>query len=143
MEWDYDYGFVMVSDDNGVTWTSLPSKKGSTIIGAYNPRQNQCQATYGNGITGVSDGQANSPTNPNRIDDAYPPAKFVDDEFDLSAYKGKNIILRFSYATDPGLAKRGWFIDDVEITADSEVFTRATSKRATSGRSCSRKAGPV
>ena len=26
-------------------------------------------------------------------------------------------MLRFSYATDPGLARPGWFIDDVEITA--------------------------
>ena len=125
IEWDYDYGFVMVSDDNGATWKSLPSKKGSTITSAYNPHQNQCHGSYGNGITGVSDGQPNSPTNPNRIDDAYPPAKFVDDEFDLSAYKGKTIILRFSYSTDPGLAKRGWFIDDVEITADNNVVYKS------------------
>ena len=26
-------------------------------------------------------------------------------------------MLRFSYATDPGLARPGWFIDDVKVTA--------------------------
>ncbi|HEX8281477.1 MAG TPA: immune inhibitor A domain-containing protein, partial [Chthoniobacterales bacterium] len=127
MEWDFDYGFVLVSEDGGVTWTSLPSKsaQSSTIIGAYNPRQNQCQASYGNGITGVSDGQGNTVSNPNRINDDYPPAQFVQDQFDLTAYKGKSIILRFSYATDAGLAKRGWFIDDIEITADSTTVYKS------------------
>ena len=132
MEWDYDYGFVLVSKDNGVTWKSLPSKsaQSSTISNTFNPQQNQCQATYNNGITGVSDGQGNTVTNPNRINNAYPPATFVQDQFDLTEFKGQPIILRFSYSTDPGLAKRGWFIDDIEVTADSTVVYKSDFEKS-------------
>ncbi|HVF73210.1 MAG TPA: immune inhibitor A domain-containing protein [Chthoniobacterales bacterium] len=120
IEWDYDYAFVLVSDDDGATWTSLPSQTGTTTPNAVNPHQNQCQMTYNNGITGVSDGDATNDVQ-KRADEDYSGAVFVTDSFDLTAYKGKTIILRFSYSTDPGLAKRGWFIDDVEIKADNNV----------------------
>ena len=120
IEWDYDYGFVLVSEDNGITWTSLASQNGSTTLNAFNPNANQCQSTYNNGITGVSDGNTADDTT-QRAQGQYPPAIFINDQFDLTPYKGKTIILRFSYSTDPGLAKRGWFIDDIEITADTTV----------------------
>lgn len=124
IEWDFDYGFVLVSDDGGRTWTSLASQNGSTTPSTINPNANACQSTYGNGITGVSDGDPNNDTQ-KRLTGDYSGAKFIDDQFDLSAYKGKEIILRFSYATDAGLAKRGWFIDDMEITADSAVVYKS------------------
>ncbi len=123
IEWDYDYGFVLVSEDGGDTWTSLASKK-STTIQNYNPNSNGCFTTYGNAITGVFEGGGNTQANPNRALGEYPASPgngFIDDEFDLTAFKGKSIILRFAYSSDPGLAKRGWFIDDVEITAGTEV----------------------
>jgi len=119
IEWDYDYGFVLVSDDGGRTWTSLASQNGTTIQG-FNPNASGCFTTYSNGITGVS-GDPNTVANPNRLTATYPTPVFIDDQFDLTAFKGKSIILRFSYATDPGLAFRGWFIDDIEIKADSKV----------------------
>jgi M6 family metalloprotease-like protein len=123
IEWDYDYGFVLVSDDGGRTWTSLVSQNSSTISNTWNPNANACQAAYNNGITGVSEGPGgnNTASNPNRLTGTYPPATFINDQFDLTPYKGKEIILRFSYSTDPGLAKRGWFIDDIEIKADNTV----------------------
>lgn len=120
IEWDFDYGFVMVSDDEGETWTALRSLNGTTISG-HNPNTNACYTTYGNAITGVSGTGANTTTNPSRQDDAYPAATFVADKFDLSAYKGKSIVLRFAYSTDSGLSKRGWFIDDIKITAGDRV----------------------
>ena len=126
IEWDYDYGFVLVSTDGGKTFTSLASRKGTTIAASYNPNTNACQSQYGNGITGVSGDGTNTQTNPHRnpafenIGNPYPPAVFIDDEYDLTAYKGQTIILRFAYSTDPGLAKRGWFIDDLSITADDQ-----------------------
>ena len=42
---------------------------------------------------------------------------FLDDEYDLSAAVGNQTVLRFSYSTDPGLTRPGWFIDDLRITA--------------------------
>ena len=31
-------------------------------------------------------------------------------------------MLRFSYSTDPGLARPGWFIDDIKVTAGDQVI---------------------
>lgn len=121
IEWDYDYGFVMVSEDDGETWASLPSANGTTISG-YNPNTNACYSTHDNGITGVSGTGPNTQSNTARTNDEYPAAVFIADQFDLSAYKGKAIILRFAYSTDSGLAKRGWFIDDIKISADDRVI---------------------
>lgn len=114
IEWDYDYGFVLASTDNGQTWQSLPSANGTTISG-YNPNANGCFTTYGNAITGVS-GESNTPANANRAQGTYPAARWIDDRYDLSAFKGQKLLLLLSYATDPGLAKRGWFVDSVSVT---------------------------
>ncbi len=128
MEWDWDYGFVMVSDDGGATWATLPSKNQTTIQG-FNPNMVECYATWGNGITGVSGAGPNTEDNPNRSTGlgglgavTYPPAQFIDDAFDLTPYKGKNITLRFSYYTDANTTKRGWLIDDLSISADERVI---------------------
>jgi M6 family metalloprotease-like protein len=123
IEWDWDYGFLLVSADGGRTWKSLPSKKGTTLDG-HNPNNAECYTTYGNGITGVS-GEPNELTNLNRTPNlpSYPAAQWIEDEFDLTEFKGQNIIVRFSYFTDPAETKRGWFIDDLAITADgSDVY---------------------
>ena len=42
---------------------------------------------------------------------------FLADSYDISDLVGRPPVLRFSYATDPGLARPGWFIDDVDVTA--------------------------
>ena len=122
IEWDYDYGFVLVSTDGGLNWESLASANGTTIANTYNPNANACMSRYNNGITGVSTGDPNVVANPDRLTTSYPEADFIEDEFDLTPYKGKQVILRFAYSTDPGLAKRGWFIDDISVTADDKVI---------------------
>lgn len=122
IEWDWDYGFVLASTDGGQTWKSLVSKKGTTLDG-FNPNNAECYTTYGNGITGVS-GDKNDLTNIDRVTPSYPAAQWIDDEFDLTPYKGQKLLLRFSYFTDAAAAKRGWFIDDLKITADAAtVYT--------------------
>jgi len=52
----------------------------------------------GNGIDGTSDG--------------WQPASF-----DMSAYAGKTVGLRFHYATDGGAGGLGFFVDDIELKA--------------------------
>jgi len=43
-------------------------------------------------------------------------------EFDLSAYAGKSIYLRFWYMTDWGTTYSGPFVDNVEVTADTTTL---------------------
>ena len=120
-EWDFDYGFVLTSKDGGKTFTSHASTRGTptTTPGTSNPNQSSCQAAYGNGITGSSSSYTD-PVNVqlDRTLGNYPDASFIADSFDISDLAGADApILRFSYSTDPGLARPGWFIDDVKVTA--------------------------
>jgi immune inhibitor A len=121
MEWDFDYGFVMVPsvDSSGnVTYQSLPSQNGYTTDAAINPNASDCQLTYGNGITGSS-GSYDAGTQtldraPNLT--SYPAPVFLTDSYDLTSFAGKASAIRFSYSTDPGVAHNGWYIDDLTIT---------------------------
>ena len=124
IEWDYDYGFVLGSTDNGKTYTSFSSAKGYTTPGPVNPNQNSCQSTYGNGLTGTSGSYAagTSALDRSPATTAFPDGGFLEDSYDLTSLAGKASVLRFSYATDPGLARPGWFIDDVVVKAGSQVI---------------------
>ncbi len=121
IEWDYDYGFVLTSGD-GKTWTSQASENGITTSNldptAGNPNQNGCQATYDNGITGTSGSYAAGTEAIDRKLSEYVEPEFISDAYDVSDLVGtKAPVVRFSYSTDPGLARPGWFIDDLVITA--------------------------
>jgi M6 family metalloprotease-like protein len=122
IEWDYDYGFVMISTDGGNTYTSLPSANGYTTPQAQNPTANACQAQYGNGITGATASYTGGTAAVDRVTGDYPTGPFVDDAYDLSSAVGHSTVLRFSYATDPGLARPGWFVDDIRIAAGDQVL---------------------
>ena len=93
----WDYAFVEVSTDGGSSWVQLPDKDGITT----NDDPFGRLIDYGglqNGITGSSDG-------------------WIQMRFDLSAYAGSNISLRFRYATDAAFVDQGMFVDDIEIDA--------------------------
>ncbi len=121
IEWDYDYGFVMtgVPDAAGkVTYAALPSENGYTTPLAQNPNANGCQTKFGNGITGTSGSYDAGTEAIDRAAGLTPAPVFVQDSYDLSSLAGKGgSTLRLSYATDPGLARLGWLIDDLKITA--------------------------
>ncbi|MFN2470591.1 MAG: immune inhibitor A domain-containing protein [Gaiellaceae bacterium] len=122
IEWDYDYGFVMTSTDQGINYKSYPSEKGFTTPSSTNPNANSCQAQYGNGITGTSGSYQNGTEATDRLLGNYPQSNnpvFLQDEYDLTDTAGKQTVLRFSYATDPGLARPGWFIDNLKVTVGS------------------------
>jgi M6 family metalloprotease-like protein len=121
IEWDYDYGFVMATAD-GATYTSLESQMGYTTPASQNPNQNACQGKYGNGLTGTSGSFAVGSAAVDRLAGNYPDGGFLLDSYDLSAFAGQETVLRFSYATDPGLARPGWFIDDLTVTIDGNVI---------------------
>ncbi|MCU1622969.1 MAG: Immune inhibitor peptidase [Frankiales bacterium] len=126
IEWDFDYGFVLkgVPDSKGkVSYTSAPSDNGYTTPMATNSNQNACQAKYGNGLTGTSHSAKAGTAAIDRVAGTYATPEFVDDSYDISSLAGvKGASLRFSYATDPGLAKLGWIIDDLKVTAGGKVL---------------------
>lgn len=93
IEQDWDYGSIQVKEDGSDTWVTVPGN----ITTTANPNQQN----PGNGITGSSNG-------------------WVDGIFDLSAYAGKKIDLRFNYWTDVAAIETGYYVDDIVITADGE-----------------------
>ena len=122
IEWDWDFAFLLASTD-GETWQALPSLEGTTLDG-YNPNGWECYDRYGHGTTGVSrldPGERNSLTNPDRHTVTYREAEWIEDRYDLTQFGGQSLILRFTYFTDPAVSKRGWFIDDLAITADGST----------------------
>jgi immune inhibitor A len=84
----WDYGYVMVSTDDGATWTPLASSRTTTD----DPHGN----AYGPGYTGESDG-------------------WVQEAVDLTPYAGRKIQVRFEYITDDAVTQPGLIIDDVSI----------------------------
>jgi immune inhibitor A len=127
IEWDYDYGFVLTSPDGGETYNSNPSEEGYTTSNtdptAGNPNQNGCQAAYDNGLTGNSASYDAGTQAIDRKAGDSPTPLFLSDTYDISELAGAETpVLRFSYSSDPGLARPGWFFDDIVVKAGDEVI---------------------
>ncbi len=71
-------------------------------------------AAEGNGIEGTTDG-------------------WVDATFDLSAYAGKTVGLRFHYKTDGGFAGQGLFVDDILVTSGSSTVVADGAEAGANG----------
>jgi hypothetical protein len=89
----WDFGFVQVSTNNGITWTSLENAYTSDVIDP-----DGYPAIYDNlpGLSGSSGG-------------------WINIDFDLSAYAGSTILIGFRYMTDWATENLGWYIDNVAI----------------------------
>jgi M6 family metalloprotease-like protein len=131
IEWDYDYGFVLATTDNGRSYKSYASESGYSTAASQNPNANGCQSQYGNGLTGSSGSFESGTQTLDRVTGTYPDAPFVDDSYDLSDLAGTPATLRLTYATDPGLARPGWFIDDLKVTAGDTVIYESDFETAT------------
>ena len=93
----WDYAFVEVSTDGGSSWTQLPDMDGITTNDDPNGRLIDFGGLQ-NGITGDSGG-------------------WIQMHFDLSAYAGSAIKVRFRYASDAAFLESGMFVDDIAIDA--------------------------
>ncbi len=129
IEWDYDYGYVLTSG-TGKDFVSHPSENGYTTSNtdplAGNPNQNGCQTALDNGITGTSGSYAAGTEVLDRKAGNTPAPVFVKDVYDISDLAGtKAPTLRFSYSTDPGLARPGGVIVDVVVKAGGKVVYRS------------------
>jgi immune inhibitor A len=91
IETDWDYASVQVKEAGSTTWTAI---KGNITTDTDPNEQNP-----GNGITGLSNG-------------------WVDASFDLSAYAGKKIEIKFNYWTDVAASLTGFYVDDISISVN-------------------------
>lgn len=85
IEEDWDYAYVNVSTDEGVTWQILPTNHTSTT----NPNG----TAFGPGITGQSGG-------------------WVQQTVNLTSFAGSKILFRLQYITDDAIHDRGACFDD-------------------------------
>jgi immune inhibitor A len=123
IEWDWDFAFVMVTSNNGSTYTALPSQKGyTTRASQHDPNAVACYQQFENGITGTSASYAAGTQETDRVTGVYGDSEFIEDRYDLSAFAGTaNVVVRFSYFTDAAVARPGWFIDNVKVTAGTQT----------------------
>jgi len=99
IEQGWDFGIVQVSTDGGLRWTSLA---GTGTTTAHDGNALGSIVAQLPGFSGVSDWSTRT--------------------FDLSAYAGKTVLLRFRMMTDeftlgnnPDESGAGWWIDDVRV----------------------------
>ena len=91
----WDYGYLMVSADDGATWA---------VIAAPGTTADDPHATaYGPGYTGSSGS------------DQFGPVGWRREQVDLSAYAGQQILVRFEMITDEATNQPGMVIDDVSL----------------------------
>jgi hypothetical protein len=93
----WDFGFVQVSADNGATWTSLSN---AYTTSDYDPSAHP--AIVAN-LPGLTD---------------YNPdwESWTTMNFDLTAYAGKTVMIRFRYMTDWGTTYEGWWINSATVS---------------------------
>ncbi len=97
----WDFGFVQVSTDGGLTWISL---NGTRTTYDHDPNAHPDIVAQLPGFTGSSEG-------------------WYTEQMNLSPYAGHEVIIRFRYMTDWAVAYPGWWIDDIKVTADgTEIF---------------------
>lgn len=108
IETEWDFLWVQVSTDSGTTWKTLTNTNTTCthdpqwVGGLYGFPDDLCGA----GLGGFTDYNANFP-DPNT------------ETFNLSAYAGKSVLLKFWYMTDSGTTYEGPFVDNVAITSGS------------------------
>ncbi|NMM62559.1 peptidase M6 [Clostridium sp. P21] len=93
IEETWDYGMVQVSTDEGKTWTSLANKNTRSEF-STNGRDSIKKNLPG--FTGTN-------------------GSWNQEQFDLTPYVGKKVLICFRYMTDDGTTKQGWFIKNISI----------------------------
>lgn len=88
LEQMWDYGYVMVSDDDGATWDILQTPHTTTDDAHH--------VAYGAGYTGAS-------------------GTWVEETLPLDAYTGENVLVRFELISDDAVTRPGIALDDVRI----------------------------
>lgn len=93
----WDFGFVQVSTDGGVTWVSLENEYTTYV---YDPDAHPDIVANLPGLTGA---------NPDWPD-------WTTMTFDLSAYAGQTVLIGFRYMTDWAVTFEGWYIKEASVS---------------------------
>ncbi|MFN7210995.1 MAG: hypothetical protein ACK4P1_11505, partial [Aggregatilineales bacterium] len=93
IEDNWDYAYLSVSEDGGETWRAIETSASRPSGGNHNP--------YGAAFSGKS-GAGDLP-------------EWIAVTADLSAYAGKQILLRFDYITDDAIDFEGMALDDLAL----------------------------
>lgn len=101
---EYDYASVQVREVGTSNWTAVEGNITTTANPNDDTPNDPTDRNPGHGITKDSGNQ------------------WVDAEFDLKAFKGKNLELKFNWWTDSNTPEQGIFIDDIKITADGNTI---------------------
>lgn len=96
IEQGYDYLYTEVSTDGGASYTPID---GTLADGSAIPRDGSGKPA----LTGTA-------------------AAYQKLTFPLDAYAGKQVSLRFRYATDGGVAQKGFTADEITVTADGATL---------------------
>jgi immune inhibitor A len=96
IEENWDYVYLVASDDDGKTWKMLKTEFGTDS----NPQG----SNYGWAWTGMSDDVASASQ-----------TGWVSESVDLSDYAGKHVLLRFEYVTDAAVNGEGFIVDNIRI----------------------------
>jgi hypothetical protein len=109
IETDWDYGQVLISTNNGSTWTPLAGQFTNSGVGTFQP----------NGQPLYDGTQTN----------------WVNEKINLSSYVGQNVKLRFLLRSDGSVNNDGWYVDDIKLSVYSSTipvelvsFTASTNK---------------
>lgn len=120
LEKGYDFAYVSVSTDGGLTWQGLTASHMAGLTPLDDPSNSALTERF---YTGRSRG-------------------WLREQINLTPYVGQEILLRFELVTDPILSEAGWaldniqipeigFTDDVETVIEgwqAEGFVRATAE---------------
>jgi immune inhibitor A len=93
IEENWDYAYLEISTDGGNTWEIQRTQNGTDS----NPQG----SNYGWGWTGSSEDESSS--------------GWLKESVDLSAYAGKNVLVRFEYITDAALNGEGLIVDNIRV----------------------------
>jgi len=106
IEYDWDFGFVQISTDDGATWISLEDNEG--YVKDIDEYLGQHLDVLENlpGLTGSS-------------------GIYIDLTFDLADYAGQDVLIGFRYVTDWAFLNDGWYIEDnVEVSGEKVELSR-------------------
>ncbi len=107
IESQWDCGVLLISTDNGSSWTALAGQYTKAASGLAGSKQ----TTPG---MPIYDGQKTN---------------WVTEDINLSAYTGKSIKLRFELRTDAATEKDGWYLDDIGIYTYAAFTDAGTQPR--------------
>lgn len=96
IEIGYDYAQVLISTNNGSTWTPLTGLYTSLGTGSFQPNG---QPLY----------QGNQ-------------SSWVNEKINLNNYLGQNIRIRFLLRSDGSVNYDGWYVDDIKLSVYSSII---------------------